>query len=107
VAYADFDLAGFQLRVDGALRPPGDLAANQDHVFRPQGLGLLQSIISAFRGENGLCFSVTIAQINEQLPAMVPVGIDPAAQGDLLADMIRAKFAASMSPQQSGNPFNR
>ena len=33
---------------------------------------------------------------------MVAIGVDPAAEGDLLADMIRAKFAASMSPQQSG-----
>ena len=107
VADPKLDLAGLQLRIHRALGPPGDLAADQDHVLRPQGLGLLQGFVAAFRGENDLRLSVAIAKIGEQLPPMVPIGIDPAAEGDLLTDMIRAKFAASMSPQQSGNPFNR
>ncbi len=103
----DLDLAGLQLGIHRALGPPGNVAADQDHVFGPQGLGLLQGFVAAFRGENGLRLAVAIAKIDEQLSAMVPIGIDPAAEGDLLTDMIRAKFAASMSPQQSGNPFNR
>ncbi len=107
VTDADLDLAGLQLGVHGALRPPGNVAADQDHVLRAEGLRLLQGFVTAFRGENGLRLSIAIAKIGEQLPAMVPIGIDPAAEGDLLTDMFRAKFAASMSPQQSGNPFNR
>ncbi len=101
------DLAGLQLGIHGALGPPGNLAADQDYVLRAQGLGLLQGFVAAFRREDGLCLSVTIAKIDEQLPAVVPIGIDPAAEGDLLTDVVRTKFAASMSPQQSGNPFNR
>ena len=104
---ADLDLAGVQLGVHRALGPLGDIAADQDDVLGSQGLGLLQGFVTAFRGENGLCLAVTITKIGEQLPSMVPIGIDPATESDLLTDMIRTKFAASMSSQQSGNPFNR
>ncbi len=65
VADPDLDLAGLQLGIHGSLRPPGDVAADQDHVFRPQGLGLLQGFVTAFRGENDLRLPVTIAKIGE------------------------------------------
>jgi hypothetical protein len=58
---------------------------------------LLQSFIAAFWRENNLGFAITIAKIDEQHASLVAVGIDPAAQGDLLTDIFRTQFAASMS----------
>ena len=43
------DLAGLQLRIRRALRPPGDVAADQDHVLGAQGLGLFQGFVATFR----------------------------------------------------------
>ena len=67
----------------------------------------LQGFVAAFRGENDLRLAVAVAKIDEQHAAMVAIGIDPAAQGDLLADVFRAQFAASMSPQQVKAPTKK
>ena len=91
-------MASFGLTVPSGRGRPSP--RDQDHELRPQRLGRLQRFVAAFRGEDDLGLAVAVAKIDEQHAAVVAIGIDPAAQRDLLADMFRTKFAASMSPQQ-------
>ena len=69
-------------------------------ILRPQRLRRLQGFVAAFRGEDDLGLAVAVAEVDEQHAAMVAVGIDPAAEGHLLADVVQTQFAAGMSPQQ-------
>ena len=104
---AEFDLARVELGVDGSLGPPGDLAAHQHDVLRPQRFGRLQGLVAAFRGENHLGLAVAVAEIDEQHAAMVAVRVDPAAKGHLLPDVVQTQFAAGMSPQQVEVPTKK
>ena len=109
---AQLDLAGGQLRVRHAGRPLGDVAGDLDHVLGPQRLALVDDRRRRIgRIEHDLRHAVAVAQVDEQPAAVVAVAVDPAAEGDFLADMFAAQFAAGMSSQhevflasQFGNP---
>jgi hypothetical protein len=49
--------------------------------------------------------AVTIAQVDEDSPAVVAIHIDPPAQRDFLSDLFRTQLAASMSPKQGMYSF--
>jgi len=67
----------------------------------------LQGFVAAFRGENHLRDAVSVAEIDKKHAAMIAVGIDPAAKGRLLPDVVQTQFAARMSPQQVSIPTNK
>ena len=60
-------------------------------------------------GEDDLRVAVAVAQVDEQHPLVVAVAVDPAAQGDFLADVRRPAtrrkygFAAPQSPRHGLN----
>jgi hypothetical protein len=64
-----------------------DLAGHADHVLGPQLARLLQNRLPSFRSEDDLRLAVAVAEVDEERPAMVAAGIDPAAERDLLADV--------------------
>ena len=54
--------------------------------------------------KHDLRLAVAIAEVDEHDAALIAVRIDPAAKRDFLADLLRAKLAASMSAKQSRTP---
>ena len=102
-----FDLAGGEFRVDGSLGPRRDLAPHQHDELRSQRFCGLQGFVAAFRGKHHLGLAIAVADVDKQHAAMVAVGIDPAAQGHLLSDVVQTQFAARMSPQQVSIPTNK
>ena len=92
------DLAGAELGVDGSLGPRSDLSADQHHKLRSQRFCRLERLIAPFRGKDHLRLAVAVAEVDEQHAAVVAVGIDPAAERDLLPDMFQTQFAARVSP---------
>ena len=53
------------------------------------------------RVEHDLRHAVAVAEVDEQAAAVVAVGVDPAAEGDGLADVSVAKFAAGVSSEHA------
>ena len=86
----DLDLAGRQLGVDAFL--PGRRATrpvDADHEFAAQRAGQSR-LAGPHSGPNDdLGLAVAVAQIDEQGAAMIAVAVDPAAEGDRLADVRR------------------
>jgi hypothetical protein len=61
----NLDLARLQFRVHGPLGSPGDVAADQDHIFGAERLGLLQGFVTSFGSKDNLRLSIAIAEIKE------------------------------------------
>ncbi len=96
------DLARRMLGIGHAGGPTGDDARDLDHVLGPQRLALVDDRRRRVgRIEDDLRDAVAIAEIDEQAAAMVAVAIDPATEGDRLADVFDAKFATGMSTQHA------
>ena len=83
----NLDRAGVQLGIHGPLRPRRHLAAAPAPHTPTAASGPVQSSPAGFRGKDHLGFAVAVAQVDEQHAAVVAIGIDPAAQGDLPADV--------------------
>ena len=67
---------------------------------------LLSSMIGGRRIgriEHDLRHAVAVAQVDEQPAAVVAVAVDPAAEGDFLANMFAAQFAAGVSSQHESS----
>ena len=60
----------------------------------------MQQLVAAFRGEDHLRLAVAVAEVDEEHAAVVAIGVHPAGERDLPADVGNPKFAARMSPQQ-------
>ena len=95
LADVDFDFAGRQLRIDGALRPPPHLAVDAHHPFGAQRLRHLEG--RAVRIGDDLREAVMVAQIDEQHAAMVADAMAPAGKAHIFVDVARAEFAAFMA----------
>ena len=78
----DLDLAGREVRVDGLRRARGDLADGLDDELVPElvpPVGLLEDELDLAR---------VVAQIDEDEPAVVAPGVDPAGDGQALPDVL-------------------
>ena len=74
-----------------------DLAGDADDAFAAQRGGLLEQFLGQVRRvEDGLGAPFAVAHVDEDQPAEVAAGMDPAGQGDGLADVRRAQFVAMM-----------
>ncbi len=88
VAGADLDLARVELRVGGALGPLGHVAREPALTYSDRSDLACCKVSSPPSGrEDDLRPAVAVAQIDEQLPAVVPIGVHPAAQRNLPADV--------------------
>jgi len=88
------DGAGRELRVLGSLEAGDDLTGHGDHVLRAQGVRRGSGISMKLGAEHDLGDAVAVAQIDEDHPAMVPAGGNPAAEGRLSANVGGAQGAA-------------
>ena len=95
LADVDFDRAGRQFGIFGAVRPPPHLAVDAHHPFRAQRLGHLESRAVGIGDHLGQ--AVMVAQIDEQHAAMVADAMAPAGKPHLVADVACAKRAAVMA----------
>ena len=74
-----------------------DLAGDADDAFAAQRGGLIEQFLGQVRRvKNRLGAAFAVAHVDEDQPAEVAAGVDPAGQGDGLADMRRAQFVAMM-----------
>ncbi len=91
-----FDFAGRQILVVGAVGALAQLAVDADHPFGAQRLGNLE------RGAVGIGHDlrdpVVVAQIDEEQPAVIADAMAPAREPDSLADVRGAERAAVMGP---------
>ena len=94
LANVDFDRAGRQFGIVGAVRPPAHLAVDPHHPFGAQRFGDLEG--RAIRIGDHLGEAVMVAQIDKQHPAMVANTMAPARKPDFGADVARAELAAGM-----------
>ncbi len=83
------DVAGAEARILGSRRAPPNRAADPQHVFVTQMLGLGEARM--LRIENDLRYAVVVAQVDENQPAMVAAAIDPSVKLDLCALVRGAK----------------
>src|SRR5262249_47463969 len=94
LARVDLDLAGRQVRVDGALRARAHLAVEAHHPLGMQLLGCFER--RRIRVHHHLGDAVVVAQVDEQHAAMVADAMAPAREANLPADVARAKRAAGV-----------
>ena len=94
LANIDFDHAGRQFRVIGAIGTAAHLAVDPHHPFRAELFDFLER--RRIRVGHALGQPVMIAQIDEQHAAMVADAMAPAGKTDGLADVAFAKRAACM-----------
>jgi hypothetical protein len=93
----DFDLAGRDLRIIRAVRTRADFAGNADHALAPERGRLLEQIFGQIgRVKDTLGAPLAVAHVDENQAAEVAPGVDPAVEGDNLADVRRAQFIAMM-----------
>ncbi len=90
----DFDLAGRQVGVEGALGPPPHLAIDSHHPFRAQRLGKLERRTVGV-GYN-LRDAVVVTQIDEQDAAVVADAVAPAREAHRFTDIALAKRGAGV-----------
>src|SRR6185437_15752835 len=79
------DFARFQFGVDRSLGAARYPAGHLDDEFAAQPSGELLHCRTAFGIEDDLGLAVSVSQVNEQHPAHVAVGVDPATERRFLA----------------------
>ena len=91
----DLDLARRQPGVRPA-HPFAHQTADGDDVLPAQpACGLDRGSVDVLEVEDDLCEPVAVAQVDEdETLALVAIGVDPASEGDGLADVARPKLAA-------------
>ena len=94
LADIDFDHAGRQFRVVGAIGTAADLAVDPHHPFRAQFFGVLERW--RIRVRHDLGDAVMVAQIDEQHAAMVADTMAPAGKAGGLPDVALTERAACM-----------
>ena len=94
LADVNFDLAGRQIVIVGALGAATGLAVHPHHEFRAQLFGLRER--RRVRIDHALGQAVMVAQVDEQHAAMVANAMDPAREANRLADVALAEIAAFM-----------
>ncbi len=83
----------------GLIVPSGrgaTLPLTSDHELAAQRAGQLLIGGSALGPEDDLRLAITIAQVDEQCPAVIAITIDPAAKRHGLSDVRIAQFAAGV-----------
>ena len=95
LADIDFDLAGRQVGIVGALRPPPHLAVDAHHPFGTQRLRDLEGGTVGIGDHLG--DAVMIAQIDEKHATMVADAMAPARKAHVVADVACAKRAAGVA----------
>ena len=95
-AQFDFYGAGLALLVDHVVRPAADDATNgEDPLFADVfGLGGQFGVLRGVDKQLGDAFAV--AEVDEDQPAQIAAGIDPAAEADRLTDLGCAQLIAVM-----------
>ncbi len=102
----DLNIARVVLGVGHAGGAWRHVARDLNDVLGPQRLALFDQLGRRIgRIEHHLSNAVTIAKVDKQSTAVIAIAIDPATQGDLLASVGGAKFAASMGSQHGWVPF--
>ena len=78
----DFDFAGGDLGIVRAVGTLADLAGDADDAFAAQRGGLLEQFLRQVgRIEDRLGAAFAVADVNEDEPAEVAAGVDPAGRG--------------------------
>ncbi len=103
-ADTNLDLTGRQVGVLRSGRPSATFPVIDTTSSLRSLASRLQVRRLALRCEHNLGLAVSIAEIDEQSPAVVAIGIDPSTDGHLLANMVGTQLAASMSSEQRRNP---
>ena len=98
----DFDLARLQVRVDGALQAIHDGADDAQAVLVAHVLGGLEDVRVVGVADH-LHEAFTVAQVDEDDPAVVAAAVHPAAQADGLAQQLFGHEAAVLSTHGGHN----
>ena len=93
----DFDFAGGEFWVFGALEAWGDCAGDADDVFWAEVVGCGGGVGEFFWAEDDLGDAVLVAEVGEDDAAVVASGVHPAGKGDREAGVGFAEFVAVMS----------
>jgi len=89
----DFDLARWEFRVDGAFGPRAHEPARRHYEFVAQLLGDAEGC-GAVRVADDLDESFAVAQVDEDDTPVIAAAMDPAADGDDLAEALTIDAAA-------------
>jgi len=82
-AGADLDFAGRNFGVIGACGARADDPGHRHDAFGAEGGGLLEEFGGKIGGiKNGLGAAFAVADVDEDQPAEIAAGMDPAAEGD-------------------------
>jgi hypothetical protein len=81
-----------------------DDSRHLDDIFRPEFFGLRDGFRAAVRVDDDLRDAVTVAEVEKHPRPVIAAGIDPATQGDGLADMFGPQLAAGMGTQHARTP---
>jgi hypothetical protein len=74
-----------------------DFSGDTDDTFAAEGRGMVKKFLREVRGvKDGLSAAFAIAHVNEDQAAKIAAGVDPAGQGNGLADVRRSQFVAMM-----------
>ena len=92
----EFDFARDELRIDGSLDARANAAGDLDHVFAAQLVREFGDLRIFLGAEDDLRDPFAVAQINENNAAVVAAGVNPARQGDGLADVFFAEDVAEV-----------
>ena len=85
----DFHFAGGDFGIVRACGALADFAGDADDAFAAQARRLARKVLRQIGGiENGLGAAFAVADIDENEPAEVAAGMDPAGQSNGLADML-------------------
>src|SRR5208283_5277199 len=95
--HLDLDLAGREVLVVLAWETMGDLAGDGDDPFAAQLTGGGYQF-GFLRLEDDLGQAVAVAQVDEKQGALIAVAIDPAVEGDVLANVSFTQLTASVRP---------
>jgi len=95
----EFDVAGGEFWVLGAVATSDDLALDLDDVFVADVGGGGGGLGGVFGVEDDLDDAGGIAEVNEDEPAVIAAAVDPAGEGDLLAGVLGSEFAALVGLQ--------
>ncbi len=96
-----FDLAGRQIGVLLSGRAAADHAGDLDDVLATHGRRGGEAFGRASRIDDDLGLAAAVAQVDEDHAAHVAPPVDPAGQGDGLANVVAAQFAAAMRLQHT------
>ena len=92
----DFNRTSGQLRVLGSSQTGSDFAGYANDILTAQFVGFFRSLGVFLRTKNHLCDPLAIAEVNEDEPAVVAAGGDPAAECDFVTGVFGAEGVAMM-----------